>query len=106
MAAYAATVTSSLLKTLKIDDTLGIGVYVGKCDITNYNQTNAEITGITGKFKTVLAVIAGATDLGYLLEWKTNTFKAWTFEDTNNVPVQVASDIDVGEGTFIAIGII
>lgn len=106
MAAYAATVTKTFPKPIKIDDVVGIGILVGTVDITNYNQTNAEITGITGAFKSVLAVIVGPTDTGYVLEWKTNTLKAWTFEDTNNVPVQVASDIDVGAGTFIAIGLI
>lgn len=107
MAAYASTTTYVMKYPEKIGAGQGLAVIAGRCNITNYNQTLAEITAITGKFKSILAVIAGATDTGYLLEWvpASKAFKAWTFEDTGNVPVQVASDIDIGEAYFVAIGL-
>lgn len=68
MAAYAATVTSPMRKPIKIGSDLVC--YRGAVNVTNYNPTLAEITGITGKFKddpTVL--LGGVTDEGYLVTW-------------------------------------
>tara|TARA_Y100000310_G_scaffold334355_1_gene413962 strand:- start:1094 stop:1570 length:477 start_codon:yes stop_codon:yes gene_type:complete len=67
MAAYAATVT------VDIDDeriSRNLSILVGKCDITNYNTTGAEITGITSKFATLLVCVCeGLSDNGYLVRW-------------------------------------
>jgi uncharacterized protein YodC (DUF2158 family) len=56
---------------LKIGDSLVL--YRGTIDLTNYNTTAAEITGITGKFKdgapTVL--LSGVSESGYLCHWDT-----------------------------------
>lgn len=105
MAAYAASVSA----TMKNAEQIGngpFGIFVGKVNVTNYNQTNAAITALSKKFRTVLHVIAGVTDTGYVLFWTGTSFKAYTFEDTSNVPVEVASDIDVGEASFVAFGLI
>jgi hypothetical protein len=80
MAAYAATVTSSFISPVKVDPVVGIRMFTGKCDITNYNQTLAEITGITGKFQSLFQVIVtGISDNGYLVRWDAsgNAFKAY-----------------------------
>lgn len=100
MAAYAAAVTSSMVAPMQMGPKLHF--YAGRVDVTNYNQTLAAITAISGKFRKIYAVNAGVTDTGYILEWvsASNAFKAWTFEDTGNVPVQVASDVDVGAAYF------
>lgn len=105
MAAYAASVSLKVRGPKEIAP--GLSILPCRVNITNYNQTLAEITGVTGRFKTVLHVVAGATDTGYLLEWihASKSFKAWTFEDTGNVPVQVASDVDVGEADVLVYGI-
>ncbi len=66
MAAYASTVTSTMLRAVKVDQVTGFGMYVGKCDITNYNQTVTDITDITKKFGTLMQVICSAvSDNGY-----------------------------------------
>ncbi len=44
MAVYANTVTALMKRAVKVDQITGIGMYVGKCDVTNYNTTLAEIT--------------------------------------------------------------
>ena len=105
MAAYAATVTAVMPNPIQLGNACWI--WTCKVDITNYNQTLAAISGIVGRFRgTIYDVKAGVTDTGYILEWKpaSNSFKAWTFEDTGNVPVQVASDVDVGEALVTIFG--
>ena len=80
MAVYANTVTALMKRAVKVDQVTGIGMYVGKCDVTNYNQTLAEITAITGKFGTLLQVVCSAiSDNGYLLRWDVvgKAFKAY-----------------------------
>jgi len=68
--AYTATVTLDTKHAERI--TRNLGVLVGKCDITKYNQTGVEITGITGHFKKVLRVISdGISDNGYIVRWNT-----------------------------------
>ncbi len=118
MAAYAAAVTSKLKRALKIDQVTGIAMFCGEVDVTNYNTTLAEITGITGKFRTVLCVIAGVTDSGFLLEWidATGAFKAFTPTNASDQTptadivaagaAQAAVDVDVGSAHFVAYGLI
>jgi hypothetical protein len=70
MAAYAETTTLVLDRAERISRNLAL--LVGKCDITNYNTTGAEITDITKYFKTILRVICdGMSDNGYAVRWNT-----------------------------------
>lgn len=115
MAAYAATVTLSVPKTAKLGDAQG--VLHGSVDITNYNQTLAEVTGITGYFRGAPTVICdGISDAGYLIRWDatSKSFKAFYPTDASDQTptadivaapaTQVASDVDVGAVNFIAFG--
>lgn len=80
MSAYAATVTALMKRAVKVDQVTGIGMYVGKCDVTNYNTTLAEITAITGKFRNLMQVICTTiSDNGYMIRWDAvaNAFKAY-----------------------------
>ena len=80
MAVYANTVTATMLRAVKVDQITGIGMFMGRCDVTNYNQTLAEITDITGKFRSLMEVICSTiSDNGYLMRWdKTGkAFKAY-----------------------------
>ena len=100
MAAYAATVTSTLKRAVKVDAVDGIGMFVGKCDITNYNTTVTEITGITGKFGSLLQVICTAiSDNGYIVRFDATDlgFKAYY---PTAVAAAHAHDFVVGSGTI------
>lgn len=80
MAAYAATVSSLMQRAVKVDQVVGVGVYAGNCNLSNYNSTLAEITAITKKFQSVVAVVAeGVSDTGYLIKWDATSkaFKAY-----------------------------
>ncbi len=80
MAAYATTVASTMKRAAKVDQVTGFGMYVGTCDITNYNQTLAAITGISGKFRTLMQVICTTvSDNGYNVRWDAGgiAFKAY-----------------------------
>ena len=118
MAAYASTVTAVMKRAVKIDQVLGIGMFVGECNITNYNTTLAEITDISKKFKSVLAVVAAVSDSGFLFEWidATKSFKAVTPTNVSDQTptadiaaagaAEAATDVDVGSAHFIAYGLI
>ncbi len=100
MAAYAATVTALMKRAVKIDQITGIGMYVGKCDVTNYNTTVAEITAITGKFRNLLQVVCSAiSDNGYLLRWD-ETDKGFKAYYPTAVAAAHAHDFVVGSGTI------
>lgn len=109
MAAYAATVTLDFPNPKGLTPFLDI--VTGTIDVTNYNTTLAEITGITKLFRTVFAVVVdGPTDAGYILEWNntSSAFKAWQADYSTSVDgplVQLASDTDAGACKFIALGI-
>jgi hypothetical protein len=117
MAAYAAAVVSPLLKTKKIAE--DVAIYYGRCDITNYNVTAAEITGITKKFKdgNPIVICSGVSESGYLVHWD-RTDKAFhafyptiasdqtpTADIVAAAGTEVVDDVDVGEVQFIAIGL-
>jgi len=73
MAAYAATATLPDLKAKKLAGT-GLGIVRGTVTLSNYNSTLAEITGITGMFRSAPTVILGAvSSLGYLVAWDTTS---------------------------------
>lgn len=107
MAAYASAVTLLFPTTIRLQHTR-LGILMGSVDVTNYNQTLAAITAISNHFRSSAyrVFFAGATDIGYLPEWVdgSDSIKMWTFEDTGNVPVQVANDVDTGAVDFYAIG--
>lgn len=80
MAAYASTVTSALLKGVKVDMVTGVYMFAGRCDVTNYNTTLVAITAISDKFRSIISVVANAiSDNGYLVEWinASSAFKAY-----------------------------
>ena len=119
MAAYAETTTSTMKRAVKIDMITGIGMFVGKTDITNYNTTVAEITDITKKFRNLMQVIcAGVSDNGYLVRFDATDlgFKAYyptivsdqtpTADIVAAAGTEVASDVDVGVVEFAAYGLI
>lgn len=110
MAAYAATVTSLMKRAVKVDAVTGIGMFAGKCDITNYNAVGAAITAIRDKFQTsgVISVIGGTAEGGDWVEWEdgTNSFKAYVSNATTGVTEEVADDVDVGEFDFVAYGLV
>lgn len=110
MAAYAATVTSLMKRAVKVDNVTGIGMFAGKCDITNYNPTLAVIVGIRDKFRSggVISVVGGITEGGKWVEWidVSNSFKAYISNVTTGVTEEVAIDVDVGEFDFVAYGLI
>lgn len=73
MAAYAQTTTLPDLKAKKIAAT-GLGILRGSIALSNYNSTLAEITEITGKFRSAPTVLLGAvSSLGYLVAWDTTS---------------------------------
>lgn len=100
--AYTATVTSPMKGAERISRSLGI--FMGKCDITDYNSTLVEITGITKYFvdiahtgtqavkfpKGVISCApAGASDNGHLFEWNATSgaFKVYKPSGTPSVAI-------------------
>lgn len=73
MAAYASTVTKDHPNAERLSRSFGM--IVGKCDITNYNTTGAEITDITKYFNDdtvdIRVICDGVSDNGYLVRWNT-----------------------------------
>lgn len=108
MAAYAATVTLNQRVPIKLPG--GIGMVTGKVDVTNYNQTLAEITGITKFFRAAPTVIlGGVSDSGFHGRWDATAkaVKVYTGDNDNAADgpsVQAASDVDAGEFDFVAFG--
>jgi hypothetical protein len=69
MAAYAATVTAPDLVAKKLAAT-GLGILRGSVALSNYNTVLAEITGITGKFRSAPTVLlGGCSSNGYIVAW-------------------------------------
>lgn len=102
MAAYASTVTLYTPNVQRISRDLGI--IAGRIDITNYNATTTEETGITRYFKPsgVAAITKGILSLqvissenGYFLSFNkaTGKFKAWRYGGGTT-----AGNITVGGG--------
>ena len=105
MAAYAATVSSSMDRAIEVSR--GIAIYAGTTALTNYNSTLAAITAITGKFDTVFTVVPGATSSGFRPSWvaASSAFKMWKNSGTNGADVEVGDDVNVGTFQFIAYGL-
>src|SRR4030066_7599 len=84
MAAYAATVTPADRVAQKLLPT-PLAIIRGTVNITNYNPTLAEITGITKFFRTTPNVLLGGfTTNGYACSWipASKSIKCW--EDNEN----------------------
>lgn len=117
MAAYASTVTLAMKNAQRIKGT-SWGMLVGTIDITNYNATTTEETGITKFFKgyTVggsthkcFVICSSTTDNGYTLDWipTTGKFKAYQEAGTSTGPrTEAATNTDVGAAEFMAFGLI
>ncbi len=104
MTAYTATVTSPLRHALKIDNVTGVGLYYGTCAVSNYNQTLAEITSITGKFKTAPHVVTeGVSSNGYLVRWDTTgkSFKAYYPDAVHTHTLYVATGATDSSGARV-----
>ena len=112
MAAYTATVTPSDRVAQKLAGT-PLAIVRGTVNITNYNPTLAEITGITKFFRTTPNVLLGGMSTnGYGCSWvpASKSIKCW--EDNENVTYladvafgEPAADVVIGSVDFIAIGI-
>jgi len=82
------------------------GMITGTVDITRYDATTyGALTGITGFFKNGgIRVTFGTSDLGYMFEWYSQaTVKVWK-NSTGSTPLELASTVDAGAATFIAVG--
>lgn len=110
MAAYAYTTTIDQRVAAPLGDTVGVAILAGQVDITNYNATTKpEITEIAGKFKTVIAVTFAITDNGYALRWNDadDSIDAYdTGAAADAAFNETATDVDVGEASFIAVGLV
>ena len=68
--AYTKTLTLDFPYAQKVNRYLWM--ITGKCDVTVYDQTGVEITGITGVFTKLLRVVCdGVSDNMYLMRWNT-----------------------------------
>ena len=105
MAVYAATVSSKMRHATKLLQGGRMAIFAGTVTISNYNQTLVEITAITKKFKSVVAVISGASSAGNPMTWvnASGAFKAYV----SSTGAEVANDVaTVGTVNFVAIGMI
>lgn len=105
MAAYAATISSSMDRAVEMSR--GIAIYAGTAALTNYNSTLVALTALTQKFDTVFSVTPAVSTNGYRLNWvsASSAFKAWKNSGTAGVDVEVGDDVDVGTFQFIATGL-
>ena len=115
MAAYASSVTLASNKVQRIRGT-NFGFIIGTIDITNYNATTAEETGITKHFKAYtigggtlkcFLIAEGTTDNGYAIEFipSTGKFKAWK-EASAGAKTEASDNTDVGAANFWAVGLV
>lgn len=100
--AYTATISSPMNRAERISRSFGF--FAGKCNITSYHTTLAEITGITRYFATggvsgftqgILAVIPqGVSDKGYTFEWDytTGAFKCYKPTSITATALTIAVD--------------
>lgn len=110
MAAYAASVTLDQRKPVQLAGNPGLKMVTGVVDVTNYNSTLAEITGITGLFKTVHRVVLNAlSDNGYAGHWvpASGAVKCYIFDYSNasdGPALELGADVDAGAFSFVAYG--
>lgn len=109
MAAYAATVTLDTPRANRIGNT-PFGITMGVCTLSNYNTTQAEITGITGEFRDggALRVMCDAVSSnGFVPRWNSTSlaFEAFISDPVDGgVLVEATTDDDVGTFAFVAFG--
>lgn len=104
MAAYAQTTTIDQRVPFKVPGQPGYKMLTGSINLTNYNATLAEITAITGKFKsTPRVVLDGVSSGGHLVQWvpASKAVKAIV----SSTGAEAATDVNVGTINFIAVGI-
>lgn len=111
MAAYAATVSIDQRRpaplTLERD-----AIVTGTIDVTNYNTTLAELTTITGFFRSLKrVVITGVSDNGYAGRWDATAkavkcYYADYDAGADGALIQGVNDLDCGVFEFIAYGVI
>ena len=116
MAAYASTVTLAMREAQRIKGT-GWGLLIGTIDITNYNATTTEESGITKFFKSYTVggsthkcfVICGMTDNGYTVDFIPTTGKFKAYQEAGTAAgarTEASEDTDVGAAEFAAFGLI
>lgn len=112
MAAYAHVITSKLIKPAKLGDVVGVGIFGGVMDLTNYNvATKPAITGISGKFKLIESVVFSVSDAGFVFRYDlaTNTVFAYYGDYSNasdGVLIESVVDLDCGAAHFQALGLV
>jgi len=108
MAAYASSVTLDAPHSKPVG--VGVRMIRGTVDVTNYNTTLAEITGITEHFRdTPTVIVGGTTDNGYLVSWvaASKALKAWKFDYdavADGAAIEAVTDTDIGAVSFVAFG--
>jgi hypothetical protein len=108
MAAYATTTTLDYPKVKKLGAAGGLAFISGIVNITNYNQTTlAEITAITGKFRTgaINVVCSGVSDgaVKQLVRWDATSKSFRCYVPTTGA--ETATDVNVGSVHFHAFGV-
>lgn len=101
MAAYAASVTIN--NTMKAVGALG--VVSGVIDVTNYNTTLAEITGVTGQFRgdPWNVMVDPISENGYIVRWDYTSLAIKAYYPT----ISLTHDHDflvIGGGTVVTDG--
>ena len=99
MAAYAHTTTLEVPTAERISRDLGL--IIGQCNLTNYNDTKPEITEITGRFTRLVRVICSTSESGYPVSWEAD---AKAFKAFKEVGDEADDDTDIGVIHFVAIG--
>jgi hypothetical protein len=91
---YTISVTLDTPSAQRISQDLA--VITGVADLTSYNATHAEVTPITGKFKTTLAVLAGSlTDNGHVVYWNRTTKAFTAFKPAPARSIATAEDLTI-----------
>jgi len=114
MAAYAATATLEHPGKSERLHLSRLGIAYGQVNVTNYNSTLVEITGITNLFRsdpTVVVILDGPSDEGYHGTWvqASGSIKCWAGVDASATAdgpeVELTDDTDAGSFNFLAIGV-
>lgn len=104
MAAYASSVALSDRAAQKLAGS-PLRIVRGVLTVSNYNQTLAEITGITKYFKGTPTVVLGGVFSGgnHIGQWvpASKSVKAWV----TTTGAEVASDVNIGTVPFVAWGV-
>ncbi len=112
MANYAAAVTTPMVQVERVSRSLG--VIAGKVNVSNYNTTLLEITGITRYFRnsavagftkgTIAVVSEGFSSNGYLVRWDNTTGAFRCFYANNALSIPVDSNVASGAALIFQSG--